>query len=341
MATGVEGTAPAGGREVTPRLLQALAAGGHLDAAAWRRARELAGLSPSGDAWRAFMARALGIGGALFLATAVVFFVAFNWQDLERFTRLAMLEAAVAAAALGALLFRQRSAWSHPLWLAATLLAGALLAFIGQTYQTGADPWQLFAAWALLCLPWAFAAAWAPLWALLLLIADLAVALHFGGTARLGWLFSPTGVMLALVAVNAAAVALAEIAARKGFADPYRILVRTAGLVMLAAATVGMLYFIFAGDGPRTPREPALAIAWLAVMAGGYGAWRIARRDLLLLSALALSGIAVVAGALGHALGRHADSFGLLIAAVIVGLSGWAAHWIRRLAQDEAMEEGA
>ncbi len=38
--------------------------------------------------------------------------------------------------------------------LLATLLLGVFLALFGQTYQTGADPWQLFANWALLILPW-------------------------------------------------------------------------------------------------------------------------------------------------------------------------------------------
>lgn len=338
MATGIETAAPAGGREATSRVLEALAAGGHLDPGAYRRARELAGVAPVEPHWREFLSRALAIGGALLLATAVVFFVAFNWQEMGRFARLALLEGAVAIAAIAALLTHARPHVSQPAYLAATILTGALLAFIGQTYQTGADPWQLFAGWALLALPWAFAASWAPLWALVLLIADLAVTLHFGGTARLGWLFSPTGTMLALTVVNAAAAALAECAIRLGFEDRFRIVPRTAGLVALGSATVGMVYFIFAGDGPRGS-HPLLALAWLAVMAGAYGAWRVARLDLLLLSAASLCAIVVAAASLGHLLGDLADSLGLLIAAVIVGLSAWAAQWIRRLARDEETGE--
>jgi uncharacterized membrane protein len=331
---------PAGDREVTPGLLDALAAGGHLDAIAWRRARALAGFTPSAGQWRAFLAQALAIGGALLLATAVVFFVAFNWEAMGRFAKLALLEGAVAATAIAALLTGSRPHLSQPAYLAATILTGALLAFIGQTYQTGADTWQLFAAWALLSLPWAFAAAWAPLWVLVLLIADLAVALHFGGTARLGWLFTPTGTVLALVLLNVAAAALAEWAwARGALRDPFRLVTRTAALVALAAATVGMLYFIFAGDGPGHPREPALPVAWLGAMAGAYAAWRVVRRDLLLLSATALSGIVVAAASLAWILDDQAFNFGLLIAAVIVGLSAWTATWIRRLAHAEARVE--
>ena len=40
-----------------------------------------------------------------------------------------------------------------PMGLLAMLGMGALFAYFGQTYQTGADPWQLFALWAALSLP--------------------------------------------------------------------------------------------------------------------------------------------------------------------------------------------
>lgn len=84
------------------------------------------------------------------------------------------LQAAVLLPALAALaLPRLRTACL----LLATLALGALLAFVGQTYQTGADPWQLFAAWAALALPWVLAARRALLWAAWLLLAALALAL--------------------------------------------------------------------------------------------------------------------------------------------------------------------
>ena len=38
---------------------------------------------------------------------------------------------------------------------ATAFLSGILLAVFGQVYQTGADPYGLFLAWALLILPWA------------------------------------------------------------------------------------------------------------------------------------------------------------------------------------------
>ncbi len=43
-----------------------------------------------------------------------------------------------------------------------------LLAVYGQTYQTGADPYELFFGWAILIIGWVAISRFAPLWPLLL-----------------------------------------------------------------------------------------------------------------------------------------------------------------------------
>ena len=316
-----------GDEPVTPALLHALGEGGHLDSRAYRRARQLAGFMPGAAQWREFLARVLAAGAGLMLATAMVFFIAFNWQEMGRFFKLALLEGAVIAAAVAAIATRNRPMISKPAYLAATILTGALLAFIGQTYQTGADPWQLFATWAVLSLPWAFAASWAPVWALLLVLADLAIALYFLERVGLGWLDRPSTTAVVLVGFNAVWVVVGG----RSFHDSYRLVVRTAGLVALGAATAGMLLFIFM-DSDRAGSLD-LPITWLLAMAGGYYAWRILRRDLLMLSAGSLAAIVVATAAFARMLGSFADSLGVLIALMVVGLSAWAAHWIRSIAK--------
>jgi len=76
-----------------------------------------------------------------------------------------------------------------------------------------------------------------------------------------------------------------------------------------------------------------LPITWLLAMAGGYYAWRVLRRDLLMLSAGSLAAIVVATAAFARMLGSFADSLGVLIALMVVGLSAWAAHWIRSIAK--------
>jgi uncharacterized membrane protein len=82
--------------------------------------------------------------------------------------------------------------------LLATLLLGALLAFIGQTYQTGADPWQLFAIWAVLALAWLLAARSDGLWVLWVIIASTGITLWSGArTDFFSLLWSGSGWWLA------------------------------------------------------------------------------------------------------------------------------------------------
>jgi uncharacterized membrane protein len=71
-----------------------------------------------------------------------------------------------------------------PLSIVGFLTCGALFAYFGQTYQTGADPWQLFALWAALTLPLCLGVRHDALWT-----AWAVVAL----TAALLWSQTPTG----------------------------------------------------------------------------------------------------------------------------------------------------
>lgn len=116
---------------------------------------------------------------ATLLAAALVGFglilwVAANWDDFGRMGRFALLQALIAVALLGAW---ARPALRAPLGLVALLGIGGLFAYFGQTYQTGADPWQLFALWAVLALPLALAVRHDLLWAPWALVAMTAVSL--------------------------------------------------------------------------------------------------------------------------------------------------------------------
>ena len=117
--------------------------------------------------------RTLALCAALLLGAGLIFWVAANWQEQSRQFKYHLLQAAVLLPALFALWRPARL----PGLLLATLALGGLLAFIGQTYQTGADPWQLFAAWAALSFVWAALGRHDILWTLWVLIAGTALGL--------------------------------------------------------------------------------------------------------------------------------------------------------------------
>lgn len=112
----------------------------------WR----LAGFNAPPSSLNASVRAGLAAVSALLLGTGLVCWVAANWADFGRTLQFGILEAMVLLPCIGAVFWpRLRTGMA----LFAFIAIGALFAYLGQTYQTGADPWQLFALWSALGLP--------------------------------------------------------------------------------------------------------------------------------------------------------------------------------------------
>ncbi len=157
-----------------------------LDAETLHRLEHLAGLDAEPDGLARRLPRAVAMLGAALIGLGVILWVAANWDAWGRLGQFALLQGLVLALCLGAL---ARAEARAPLGLLALLAVGGLLAYFGQTYQTGADPWQLFALWAGLCLPLCLAGRSDVLWAAWVLVAMTGITLwvqaHTGRTWRL------------------------------------------------------------------------------------------------------------------------------------------------------------
>ncbi len=101
-----------------------------------------------------FMLLAVGL-----FSSGVVTFIASNWELLTKFQKLYGVQTLLVVVTLLAVWIYHRESRqgstvkSYALFFVSLIVIGALLALIGQIYQTGADPWQLFALWTLLQLP--------------------------------------------------------------------------------------------------------------------------------------------------------------------------------------------
>lgn len=174
--------------------LDAFAANHGLDSAQTHRALLLTGNRPKSAEWRAFAANSLILAGVSTAIAGLIFFVAANWQHIGIFSRFALLQALLLAC-MGI------AWWQAPLETArgkqifmlalvgATFVAGTLLALFGQSYQTGADLYELFFAWALLTLPFALAAKSDALWIIWVCVLNVGLALLCGwnGANSFGW----------------------------------------------------------------------------------------------------------------------------------------------------------
>lgn len=303
-----------------------------LDARQARKLFALAGLDDEPPALARRLWPTLAVVGAALGGFGLVLWIAANWSELGRAGRFTLLQAALGVFCLGAaLLPRARQA----LGLLAFLSLGALFAYFGQTYQTGADPWQLFALWALLGLPLALGVRSDVVWAPLALVAAVGVALwvqvHTGHRWRvepqdlrvytIGWC-----VLLLLVAL------LGPWARRWTGAGPWSV--RSAG--MLAVLMIGASGL--AGLFHRTVAPQY----WLALGLCGAAAVLLTRRgwrEVFLLSALALTLDTLIVGGLARwlflrgPLGDGALSL-LLLGLVAAGLLAFSVTTILKLVRE-------
>jgi uncharacterized membrane protein len=141
---------------------------------------DLADARPSRAEGLRFLGLCLRIAGILSLAAGLVFFVAANWARIAVFGRFALVEAVLVACVFVAF-------WKPPPRFAgrgalflAFIATGALLALFGQTYQTGADVYELFLSWALSGLPLVVAAQWGAVSATWVLVLNLSLLLFCG-----------------------------------------------------------------------------------------------------------------------------------------------------------------
>lgn len=150
---------------------------------------------PAPNQWRHFLDRTLIMLSGLAIGFGLIFFIAYNWLEFGHFAKFALVEASIIAATFG-YVFSQRSARfliiGQACLVFASLALGALLALYGQTYQTGADPWNLFFNWALLMLPWLLLSRLSWLWLIWCGLLNISALLHpvfeYNKTLNLFWL---------------------------------------------------------------------------------------------------------------------------------------------------------
>ncbi|MCC8194903.1 MAG: DUF4401 domain-containing protein [Deltaproteobacteria bacterium] len=166
--------------EVTRASLAKLREERLLSGDAWDAAMVFCGFRPDGAAWRAYWRHLLLLGGALFLAAGVIFFIAANWPEMHPFTRMALVGALVGVTGLGAVWVGPDTVPGRVLLLSSGICVGPLLAVFGQTYQTGAELWELFRVWTVVLFALALAGRQAALWFVTWLSANVFVMLWLG-----------------------------------------------------------------------------------------------------------------------------------------------------------------
>lgn len=288
-----------------------------------RDALRAADVLPSPTEWRAFLEQVTLWLGTIALTAAVIFFFAFNWNDLGRFAKFGLVETAILAGLVTCWRVKLDGAPGKAALMMLCLLTGALLALSGQIYQTGADTYELFAWWAVLILPWVLVSRFSPLWLVWLVLLNLSAFFYLSrGWPVDGWFWT-------MLVLNGIALSLWEVAHRARLSWlqdnwPPRLLSIAAG-----GGATALIISAILGSGEGAGMRILAVLAYAAWLAALYGWYRHVRPDLFMLAGGVLSSIvAVVAFLSYHILDAGSGAY-LLIGLVVIGMSAGGAIWLR------------
>jgi uncharacterized membrane protein len=303
----------------------------HIAPDAIEQALFVSGVYPPAKAWPPFVRRILLGFAVLALGCGVVFFVAANWQDMSRTTKFLLLQSLLVVA-IAFYLRVSTASVIRPLALsAAFIFLGALMAYFGQTYQTGADPWQLFFNWALLSLPWVLISRFAPLYFAWLILLNLSIGLYHAdlGPILPFALGSMESLFWSSLLFNGASLLIWELS-RTRFTWIHRLWFgRMLAVAVAYHANALALMAIFVSD------TSWFMVVWMALLGLMYWRYRKLHVNLFMLALGCLSGIVVVVAWCAKFLMDTGDSaMFLLLFLLTVGLTTGAAMWLKTLIKE-------
>ncbi|MBW3498260.1 MULTISPECIES: DUF2157 domain-containing protein [unclassified Janthinobacterium] len=306
-----------------------LASAHALDAQQTRQLQEVAGFQREPARLAHWLPRGVAVLGAALLGMGLICWVAANWEDFGRMGRFALLQGMFAAACVGAFAVPKARV---PLLLLALLAIGGLFAYFGQTYQTGADPWQLFALWAVLALPLCFVARSDVLWTPWMLVLSTAVTLWMQAHVRHSWRIDSSDLSIFLsgwLAVLLACAFVSPLLARWTGAGSWALRL---GLVLATILITGTAVSALFGNEIESPYWAGLGLLLVAGVLLATGRFF----DVFGLSAVALGINTLLVGGLTHVLfNGHGDGVGALtvlglLAAVLLALTVQGILWRTR-----------
>lgn len=317
-----------------------------------------------GRTWYRFFTRFTAITSATALVLALIFFIAYNWIYMGKIGKFGLVEGALTLSILGYALLAYRGIYPFAqqlLLLIASVITGGLLALVGQVYQTGADSWQLFFAWAVFIIPWVLIARLPALWLLWLGLVNLSFMLYSdaGGFWFANGTYSHLLYLTIITAINSLALTLAlkfadKLADKEVRHGPtssieteepkVKTITETITLPLhWSVYVVGTMVVYFA---TRLGLYPVLNLssllstvlafgAWLAVMGYFYGRFRKKQIDLLMLTLLSGSVIIVLMVIANQYIAPYLGDLELFaLAFMLIALSASAVNWLRKLNTD-------
>lgn len=282
---------------------------------------------PDTQQWYEFIKRSLFLLSMLSVACGIIFFFAYNWNHLSSFNKFAIIQVLMI---ISTFCYTQTPKYSHiqgAVALFMVLIIGALFALFGQTYQTGKDPWQLFALWTLFATPLAYHARSTMIWLVWLTLLNLSLFLFVDVNQVLfGIIFNDESHMLLFIYSNALALILFEALYHKKRVFN-RVTAQTAAvLVMMTGTSLASISII---DDHFNGLYIFTYIMWMMAV---YYFYRRQTIDILILASSVISFICLVVALYIKIFDNFLDAGGfLLLSVLIIGLSTAGIKWLKQI----------
>lgn len=321
--------------------------------AAAATALQIADERASADSWPPFIRQLLWVLGSLALVVALIFFMAYNWQSMGPMFKFALVQGSLLLVLVfyglwTFVLARRYRLSQHTITLGHTvarvliaLLIGGLLALFGQIYQTGADPWQLFALWSLFISVMVIISGQAVMWVIWSVLINVALMLYvdsrpvwlvlMGQREHAVWLFLLVNAVLWLMlsVLNGDLKGLRRL-------QHYRLTQTWALQVQALALMVCLTYMGMAAVLEWRDFGLSFGLASSLGLAGLYGYYRHVRLDLVMLALWSLSVIILLMTLIMKLLGDWASGWSLFwLSIVIIVMTTVTVKWLKSLRQQE------
>jgi uncharacterized membrane protein len=128
--------------------------------------------------WQKFLQLFFISLGVSFTIAGVLFFFAYNWDDLHKFVKLGLVEGLIIILTLVAVFTKIKPLFKNIILSGATMLVGVLFAVFGQIYQTGANAYDFFLGWTMAVALWVFVANFSVLWLIFIVLINVTFGLY-------------------------------------------------------------------------------------------------------------------------------------------------------------------
>ncbi|MEE9349666.1 MAG: DUF2157 domain-containing protein [Flavobacteriaceae bacterium] len=223
--------------------------------------------------------------GVAFTTAGIIFFFAYNWNDLHKFIKLGLIGSLIIGLTLFVAFSKNSQTIKNVILTGVTMLVGVLFAVFGQIYQTGANAYDFFLGWTMAVALWVFISNFSAMWLVFMVLANITLVLYEKQVAH-DW--SPLTLLLLLILLNTVFLIGNFILSKKD--KQYVWLQKIVAIAIVTLATFGVVVIIF--DVDLAYNWPLLLVTIVLYIIGRFYAFNT--KDTFYIAIIALSIIVIL-----------------------------------------------